>query len=173
MKDKNNAWRKVMSLHQEVDRKAKTLEQRHIQRLQCRKGCFQCCVDDLTIFEVEADLITRFHNDVLQQEPHQPGACAFLDQEGGCRIYQNRPYVCRTQGLPLRWVEEDGDDWLEYRDICPLNEQGEPLENLPEDACWTLGETESQLASLQAQQSGGSLPRVSLRSLFKRDPQQL
>ena len=32
------------------------------------------------------------------------GACAFLDGEGGCRVYPDRPYVCRTQGLPLRWI---------------------------------------------------------------------
>ena len=38
--------------------------------------------------------------------PHPPGACAFLDGEGACRVYDSRPYRCRTQGLPLRWFDE-------------------------------------------------------------------
>ncbi|MBK7707050.1 MAG: hypothetical protein IPJ30_15135 [Acidobacteria bacterium] len=55
--------------------------------------------------------------------PHTRGACAFLDQDA-CRIYPDRPYVHRTQGLPLRWIEDDLEEAFKYRDICPLNEAG-------------------------------------------------
>ena len=147
----------------------------HAERLQCRVGCASCCVDDLTVFEIEADAIRDRHAAMLSTEaPHPEGACAFLDASLGCRVYGERPYVCRTQGLPLRWVEEeqvaDGDSdvaLVELRDICPLNEEGEPIESLPADACWELGPTEAELARLQMRGGHGS-GRVRLRDLFSR-----
>lgn len=153
-----------MRIHKETDEAVHPLEVMHASRLQCKRGCADCCVDDITVFEVEADRIRQHCGDVLASEPHAPGACAFLDHEGACRIYAHRPYVCRTQGLPLRWIDEDAQ--AEYRDICPLNTQGPPVEELSPQQCWTLGETEGRLAQLQLEVSGG-LDRVSLRSLFQ------
>jgi hypothetical protein len=160
----------LRALHDEVDAQAARLAARHAGRLHCGRGCSACCVDGLTVFEIEAERIRRGHPDLLARaEPHAPGACAFLDAEGACRIYADRPYVCRTQGLPLRWLDEDaGEGLVERRDICPLNEAGPPLEALPEDACWTLGPIEQRLASLQAAYRGGASRRVALRALFQR-----
>ena len=78
--------------------------------------------------------------------------------------------MCRTQGLPLRWVvEEDArGELVERRDICPLNAEGEPLESLPEPACWTLGPYEARLRRLQEAADGGAGRRVALRALFAR-----
>ena len=90
--------------------------------------------------------------------------CAFLDAEGACRIYADRPYVCRTQGLPLRWIEEDFDETIEYRDICPLNAAGEPVEDLEAADCWTIGPFEEELSMIQA--GTGDSARVPLRDLF-------
>ena len=42
-------------------------------------------------------------------------ACPNLDDSGACMIYEHRPLVCRTFGLPLR----DGDNYL--GDVCELN----------------------------------------------------
>jgi len=150
-----------------VDARAEALRARHAARLRCRRGCSACCVDDLTVFEVEAERIRARAAPVLREAPHPPGACAFLDGEGACRVYAHRPYVCRTQGLPLRWLDLDAPDGpVERRDICPLNEAGPPIETLPEDACWQLGPVEARLAALQAERSGGARPRVRLRDLF-------
>ncbi len=41
--------------------------------------------------------------------------CPNLDDRGACMMYEHRPLVCRTFGLPLR----DGDDYI--GDICELN----------------------------------------------------
>jgi Fe-S-cluster containining protein len=41
--------------------------------------------------------------------------CPNLDDSGACMIYDHRPLVCRTFGLPLR----DGDNYI--GDICELN----------------------------------------------------
>jgi len=159
---------KLKELYQQVDLSASKLEERHQQRLMCKRGCSQCCVDELTVFAIEADHIRLHSSEILEQEPRAAGMCAFLDKEGACRIYDSRPYVCRTQGLPLRWLEEDDFETIEYRDICPLNDEGEPLEDLPEEAFWTLGEAEGQLAELQHEHGRGKMTRVPLRNLFNK-----
>jgi hypothetical protein len=153
-----------------VDARAGALQARHAARLHCRRGCSACCVDELTVFEVEAARIRARAAAVLREAPHPPGACAFLDAAGACRIYEHRPYVCRTQGLPLRWADFDAPGGpVEHRDICPLNEAGPPLESLASTDCWELGPVEARLAGLQGERSGGALPRVRLRDLFS-DP---
>jgi uncharacterized protein len=122
------------------------------------------------VFEVEADRIRRSAAELLESgEPHPEGACAFLDTEGACRIYEHRPYVCRTQGLPLRWLEEDEEtgEIHDRRDICPLNAEGPPLASLDQPDCWTIGPAEERLAALQ-QDLGPSAARVELRALFRR-----
>ena len=118
------------------------------------------------MFEVEAERIRSGHADLLRDgTPHPPGACAFLGDAGECRIYADRPYVCRSQGLPLRWIEEE--EQVERRDICPLNAEGEPLESLPAADCFTLGPFEARLRRLQDAQDGGKGLRVALRALFR------
>ena len=158
----------IAALHADVDGATRRLHMVHAERLQCRKGCSACCVDDLTVFEVEAARVRRHHAELLATgAPHAVGACAFLDDEGACRIYAERPYVCRTQGLPLRWTEERDDDVVELRDICPLNEEGEPIAELPAGDCWTLGPIEERLALLQLAADPTS-HRIRLRDLFVR-----
>ena len=159
----------VDRLHRVVDARVSVLTRRHIKRLQCQRGCSGCCQDELTVFEVEAALITTRHAAVLQQEPHPEGACAFLDADGACRIYADRPYVCRTQGLPLRWIEQVlADDGVmevfEYRDICHLNDVDPPLEILEAEDFWTIGPVEERLCELQ--EECGAQKRVGLRGLF-------
>jgi len=82
----------LLRLHDEIDRRAAEVAEKNRDRLNCRRGCCDCCVDDLTVFEIEAARIIRAHGELLQVgSPHPPGACAFLDAEGACRIYADRP----------------------------------------------------------------------------------
>lgn len=166
-----------------VDARAKALGERHAKRLNCKRGCSACCLDDITVFTLEADHIRARHAQLLEQgTARKRGACAFLDAEGACRIYNDRPYVCRTHGLPIAWVEEravaeagagEGEagaeetEFVELRDICHLNEAGEPLEELDPDDCWRIGSHETELRHLQ-ESHAQELARVPLRSLFQR-----
>ena len=161
----------VAQLHQIVDELTAPLVQRHHGRLRCGRGCSACCTDGLTVFTLEAEHIRQRHAQLLEQgQPGPTTGCAFLDEQGACRIYADRPYVCRTQGLPLRWIEEQAPEvFVELRDICPLNAPGEPLEDLPKHDCWAIGPVEDKLAQLQrAFDPDGELTRVPLRSLFER-----
>ncbi len=121
------------------------------------------------MFEVEALRIRRAHPQLLRSgRPHPAGACAFLDLDGSCRVYAERPYVCRTQGLPLRWQAEEPDGTShEQRDICELNLAGPAIPSLPKEQCWTLGPIEDRLGRIQEAWDGGEGRRVALRSLFE------
>jgi hypothetical protein len=159
-------------LHDEIDARCAPLGMRHASRLRCSRGCSSCCVDGLTVLAIEAERIRRAHAALLRDgAPHPTGACAFLDGGGLCRVYGTRPYVCRTQGLPLRWLEPDGEGGgVELRDICPLNDAADrPLERLGEEDCWTIGPFEQELVRLQQEFGGGSMTRVALRELFSRN----
>jgi uncharacterized protein len=81
---------------------------RHGTDMQCATGCSDCCHVRLTITAVEAAAI-RAHVTAW------PGArrsnladigpadrCAALDPGGRCKIYEARPLVCRSHGLPIR-----------------------------------------------------------------------
>lgn len=162
-------------LHASIDGSARRLEVLHADRLQCRRGCSDCCVDDLTVSIAEAARIVAENAELLSTgAPGPVGRCAMLDADGACRIYASRPYVCRTQGLPLRWTALDGpaEDGarVEHRDICPKNEPAAgseipPLEDLAPDACWTLGAAEQVLAAIDGL-TGGTGERCALRDLF-------
>lgn len=160
------AW--IERLHVVVDELAEPILARHHGRLACRSGCAGCCADDLTVFDIEAAVLRRRYPELLANgTPRAPGACAFLDEEDRCRVYRDRPYVCRTQGLPLRWLDEDEEGaTFEARDVCPLSAEGEALEDMPADALWTLGPFEQRLAAKQAESGGPPGGRVALRSLF-------
>ena len=168
MDDRDKVLEELDAFHQDVDDQAARLETIHAERLECKAGCADCCVDDLAVFDVEAELIRRRHKVLLSvMTPHPTGACAFLDDERQCLIYENRPYVCRTQGLPLSWTESrDNGTFREFRDICPLNDEGEPIEELPLDSCWVIGTYEGKLAELQRRWGGGDMKRVRLRELL-------
>jgi len=163
-------------LHSEIDREAARVAAQHGDRLRCGRGCSACCLDDLSVREVEAARIREAHPQLLREGRAGPvGACAFLDGEGACRIYADRPSLCRSQGLPLRLLYEEDDEIVERRDICPLNvEGGPPLEALDEEACWLVGPFELRLATIDAWHAEATgrgeddETRVELRSLFAR-----
>ena len=157
-------------IHERIDVRAGELTLHHAERLNCKRGCNACCVDDLTVIPIEAERI-RTSNAALLRDgtPHPPGACAFLGDEGECRIYADRPYICRTQGLPMRWFsEDDSREIRERRAICPLNAEGPELEKLPEESLWLIGPIELELANLQAEIRDPDESRIPLRTLFKR-----
>lgn len=156
-------------LHDRVALDAGVLTEAHAERLRCRRGCHDCCRDDLTVLRIEAEEIrSRFPELLKSGRPGAKGGCAFLDAEGACRIYGARPYVCRTQGLPLRFFEEDPqEEVVERRTICELNQRGPNLESLDEDSLWLIGPVECELLELEEARFG-SIERVALRDLFQR-----
>jgi Fe-S-cluster containining protein len=162
----------LRDLHREIDGEVNRLSKIHADRLQCRRGCSACCLDDLTVTRVEAERIRSAHPDLLRNaEPHPVGGCAFLGEQGACRVYEDRPHVCRSQGLPLRVLfENKAGEIEERRDICPLNlDGGPPLEVLDEDDCWLIGPFELRIGQLEDRSGAADRNRIALRDLFRAD----
>lgn len=107
--------------------------------LACQVGCTACCRQDLHVTVVEADAIfawlrepasadgvprvhalsppdgarTQVDDHELFDDLAAGDACAFLGAGGLCSIYDVRPIICRSHGLPLS-VEGAVD-------VCPLS----------------------------------------------------
>jgi hypothetical protein len=95
-------------LTQKVDAFFARVTERHGTDMQCQTGCSDCCHVRLTITGVEAAAI-RAHVAGWPSDRRQDLAtlgptdrCAALDPAGRCKIYQARPLVCRSHGVPIR-----------------------------------------------------------------------
>jgi Fe-S-cluster containining protein len=117
-KEKND----YLQLRQKLDQEILRLEKKHKKHLACKKGCDLCCLN-FSVFPIEFEVIreeTRgAYNPLLaapESESENSGSCAFLSNHA-CTIYESRPFICRTHGLALLYVNDD--DWeLSH---CELN----------------------------------------------------
>jgi uncharacterized protein len=115
--------KKYLSLRDEADTLCLNLEKKHRKDIRCARGCCSCCMD-FCIFPVEFYSIlkgTEGRDIRTNNEPSQ-GACPFLI-EGLCLIYESRPLICRTHGLPLLYMGED--EW--QMSWCELNFTGKDI----------------------------------------------
>ena len=72
----DRALAELVALHDDLDRETRALAALHAGRLQCRRGCHDCCVDELTVTRIEALRIERAHPELLATGiPHRVGAC--------------------------------------------------------------------------------------------------
>lgn len=109
------------ALRLEIDELSNKLSAEHHKHLECKKGCDQCCLN-LNILPVEyyailneltPDGIPEIETITDREDP-----CTFL-KDHACSLYPSRPVICRTHGLPMLFLNDDGDDMeLAY---CELN----------------------------------------------------
>jgi hypothetical protein len=100
---------------------------RHGAEMQCAAGCSACCHQRLTVTAVEAAAIEAW---AARRAPEERAAiaaaaaaagedvCSALDEDGRCRIYDARPLVCRSHGVPVRLKRERS---LPVIQSCELN----------------------------------------------------
>jgi hypothetical protein len=81
------------------------VEARHGDDMQCQTGCSDCCHVRLSITAVEADAIRAALATRRIELNAAPDRCAALDARGRCQIYDARPVVCRSHGVPIRLRE--------------------------------------------------------------------
>jgi Fe-S-cluster containining protein len=104
-------------LREDVDLQCEKLTETHSIHLRCAPGCNKCCMD-FSIFPVEFFSILKENGNkkVNIRSVAFKGKCLFLI-DGLCSIYELRPIICRTHGLPLISMGEE--EWeLSY---CELN----------------------------------------------------
>jgi len=101
----------------------------HGDAIACKSGCDDCCRRAFSVTTIEAAII----RDALASMPprsheRERDACPALDPDGRWAIYEARPLICRTHGLPIRFPPRDEDPRrLPLVDACPKNFVGQDL----------------------------------------------
>ncbi len=113
----NQFIERYLSHRDEVDYLCKEIHKIHSVHLSCKNGCSTCCMN-FSIFPLEFIAIKSFLTDQTPEigDTIPEEACPFL-VNNSCTIYQHRPIICRTQGLPLLFTGEEG--W--ELSACELN----------------------------------------------------
>jgi len=107
-------------LRNEIDSECRRLEEAHRNFLVCASGCTGCCMD-FNIFPVEFHSIFEElkGKKIEYNRSASEGECLFV-VNGLCSIYESRPVICRTHGLPLLSMGEE--EWELTH--CELNFTG-------------------------------------------------
>jgi uncharacterized protein len=113
------AFKLYRRLRDEVSHNCSQLHQLHLEHTQCRKGCSSCCMD-FSLLPVEFHYILHhiksgpitINNEAIE------GQCIFL-VNNACTIYEHRPIICRSHGLPILFMDEEGENF--NLSFCPLN----------------------------------------------------
>ena len=114
-------FRYYRQLVQQVDKWTAEMFQRYKPHLACRKGCDLCCQRKFSISSVEAYNVAALLRQLpaaVQEAVRKPkSSCAFL-VDGACSIYEGRPVICRTYGLPSLHRNEKSEGEISW---CELN----------------------------------------------------
>lgn len=118
IKDKHLA--QYENLRNEIDRHVEFLEDVHRKDMKCENGCDMCCMD-YSVFPIEFHYVLnelgKSKNKLPRLGKSENGSCIFL-QDHSCAIYEQRPIICRTHGLPLLFANDAGEWELS---ACELN----------------------------------------------------
>jgi Fe-S-cluster containining protein len=116
----NIYFQKYKVLLSEIEQHTAFLEDMHNKHMKCKNGCDLCCID-FSIFPIEFHFILNEIKNEDQkpdlEEKSENEICAFLKNHS-CTIYNHRPIMCRTHGLPLLYANDDGEFELS---ACELN----------------------------------------------------
>ncbi len=140
------------------------LSSRYAEHLVCRSGCSGCCHHHLSVFSVEAATVragiealpeplriqlNEQARKTLELEARGQSAICPMLIDDRCSVYESRPMICRTQGLPLLIEAEDGEAEV---DFCPLNFTDEnAMADLDQDYLVPLDDLNLKLALVNLQ----------------------
>lgn len=121
---------RLRELFTKVDVFFERAKARHGEAIVCKAGCDDCCRRRFSVTSIEAEVI-RAH--VARLSPSERRAiaaraadaessiCPALGEGGRCAIYEVRPLICRSHGLPIRFDAMEGGRRLPMIDACPKN----------------------------------------------------
>lgn len=157
----------LIELRTKVDSFFARVKATHATAFACRQGCTDCCAVDLSVFPVEAMPIREALGvapDALRQAiaaKRKGGEHCVMLVDGACAIYEQRPIICRSQGLPLH-ADED-------RATCPRNFIGQDLAALATADVLNLNTLNTLLSILHqvyCRETGSASDRLSLSDLL-------
>jgi len=131
-------------LIKEIDLLCESLEKEHNQHMNCKKGCDLCCMA-ISVFPVEFYAI-KAELDLQSLSglsvPDDEIQCRFL-ADHSCAIYTLRPVICRTHGLPLVYMNQEGTDY--DLSLCELNFIDYDFEEFDEENTYPMDRINSKL----------------------------
>lgn len=152
----------LVQLRRRVDEHFANAVGRTPEAFACREGCSSCCVR-FGVLEVEAARVRvvlaemAVRDPALRERVRMQGrdaaakACALLVDDR-CSVYEERPIICRSHGLPIRVTQDDGST---RTDTCPLNFVGvEP----PNASTLVLDAVNAPLAVIGRMWGGDRIP---------------
>lgn len=175
-----DSLQRLQELAEEVDREFARIRSRYDDAMQCRSGCSACCRARLSITRVEEAFLRRGLG-LLQVETRQELAaaasdekrevCPALDEQGRCRVYESRPLICRSYGVPLRHRREVPLVNPPVIDVCDLNFVQTDLNVLPAEDVMDQTSIDAKVAEIDADHcTRNRLPqgeRITLATIFK------
>ncbi len=164
--------RNLEALTARVEAHARRVELSHAEHFACRRGCSNCCQTERTVTDVEfAALVAAFERQsqatrsALAERTSTTPCPLLLDD--ACALYDSRPLICRTHGLPL--VMEGQPD------VCPLNFTEYSILSLPDRDLLSVDTLTAILVAVNAlycEETGGDpRRRRAMSELFELDPE--
>ncbi len=152
-------FRNLEALRDRVYNHAQRVLLSHAAHFACRLGCTDCCQTERTVSDVEFEALARAvaalpaeTRDRLRARTETTPCPLLLD--GGCAVYDERPLICRSHGLPL--VMEG------QHDVCPLNFTDLSILTLPDHDLLSVDTLTAVLVAVNAlycQEEGGDAHR--------------
>ncbi|VAX17300.1 hypothetical protein MNBD_NITROSPINAE01-1002 [hydrothermal vent metagenome] len=104
----SDAYSNYKKFVEHLDTRVSTLKTRHNHDMKCGVGCDSCCLTSRSVLPVEGSFILKalrrldgdFRGKLLEFAQGNLNVCPML-LGGVCSIYESRPVICRTHGLPL------------------------------------------------------------------------
>jgi len=116
-----NSVNRVRLVHEVVDEYSREIfELPIVQNMSpCKQGCSACCHTQVSVTQDEAELlithiekglkidfdrldaqaVARNFSEEFYKLSFEQRACVFLDSNGSCSVYEDRPSVCRTNAV--------------------------------------------------------------------------
>lgn len=120
-----NLLENYRQLTERVDALCSSINKTLGDQITCSPGCSSCCTS-ISIFPVEAAALREALNSLPMQQSKDilRHVSAHADDErcplllnNLCSLYEARPVICRTHGLPIVYTA----DGRRSSDCCPLN----------------------------------------------------
>lgn len=102
----------------ELDRLIEKLSNRLQDTIHCAPGCSSCCRPFSVLALEAAFMAAAVSGSEYRVQAQARPTCSLLVRER-CTRYHCRPIICRTQGLPIAYIDEDNEQ-IEVS-ACPLN----------------------------------------------------
>jgi len=150
---------RLVALAERVDRDFAAIRLRQQVWIECRAGCSDCCRARLSITRVEEAFLRRH----LAARPELERAelerrardetremCPALDAAGRCQVYEARPLICRSYGVPLRRRGEVRLVNPPLVDVCDKNFVGTSLKMLSDRDVFEQTSLEAEVSEIDA-----------------------